>query len=48
MHVDVNVTKNDDGPSGKLFEFEFAAKYLIPHDPIEKMKSSKGYDDKCG
>ena len=33
--------RNDDGPTGKLNDFELTAAYLLSYDPVEKRKTSK-------
>jgi len=37
--------RNDDGPAGKLNDFELTAAYLLPYDPVAKRKSIKGSSD---
>ena len=36
---------NDNGPAGKLKDFELTAAYLMPYDPVAKRKSIKGSSD---
>ena len=37
--------RNNDGPTGKLNDFELTAAYLLPCDPVAKRKSSNESSD---
>ena len=38
----MSMIKNDDGPGGKLNDFELAAARLLQHDAVEKWNYRKG------
>ena len=39
------MTRNDDGPEGKMNDFEMTAACLLPHAPVVKRKTGKGGSD---
>ena len=41
----MEMIRNDDGPAGKLKDFELTAEYLLPYDPVAKRKSSNVSSD---
>ena len=45
MQVAMTMIRNDDGPAGKLNDFELTAAYLLPYDPVAKIKTRKGGSD---
>ena len=36
------LVRNDNGPTGKLNDFEATASFLLPHDPVAKKRTSTG------
>ena len=45
LQADMEMIRNDDGPEGKMNDFEMTAACLLPHDLVEKRKTSKGGSD---